>query len=140
MQDRPTREELLTAVQQFLEDDVLPALDGPKKFHARVAANLLAIVQRELESDETQLQAEWQRLDGLLGPAPQPGDRAHLRQALRERTAELVRRIRQGDADRGAWRADVVEHVRQTVEEKLAVTNPKMLERQHRSPSTRRTG
>ena len=39
MQDRPTYAELLAAVRHFLEADVVPRLDGPKKFHARVAAN-----------------------------------------------------------------------------------------------------
>jgi len=39
--------EAKAAVRGFLEDDVVPALDGPKRFHARVAANVLAIVGRE---------------------------------------------------------------------------------------------
>jgi hypothetical protein len=48
MQDRPTREELIDAVRDFLETDVVPALEGTLKFHARVAANVLGIVGREL--------------------------------------------------------------------------------------------
>ena len=54
MQDRPTYSELLEAVQHFLETDVVPALDGPKKFHARVADNVLAIVRRELQAEDVQ--------------------------------------------------------------------------------------
>ena len=127
MQDRPTCSELLQAVQQFLETDVVPALEGPKKFHARVAANVLAIVRRELESEEVQLLSEWSRLDGLLGTVPLPGQRDALREQLRQRTAELAERIRHGDADAGDWRRAVLAHVRQTVVDKLAVANPRQL-------------
>jgi hypothetical protein len=128
VQDRPTYAELLEAVQHFLETDAMPALEGPKKFHARVAANVLAIVRRELESEETQLRAEWKRLCELLGFAEvMPADRAELRRHLRRHTAELCERIRSGDADAGSWRSAVMTHVRQTVEDKLRVVNPKYL-------------
>ena len=127
MQDRPTVSELLAAVQHFLEADAVPALDGPKKFHARVAANVLAIVRRELDGEEAQLRAECRRLDAVLGTAAALGDLVQLRQHVRARTEELCARIRRGDADRGAWRAEVADHVRQTVLEKLRVANPKYL-------------
>jgi hypothetical protein len=128
MQDRPTYAELLEAVQHFLETEVVPALDGPKKFHARVAANVLAIVRRELACEEEQLRAEWRRLNELLQQAePEPLLRDELRQQLRLRTAGLCERIRRGDADTGPWRTAVFEHLRRTVTDKLAVANPKYL-------------
>ena len=128
MQDRPTYSELLEAVQHFLETDVVPALDGPKKFHARVAANVLAIVRRELQSDDAQLRTEWCGLDALLGAAETPPtERDAVRRRLAERTEALCARIRQGDADSGPWRDAVLAHVRQTVTDKLAVANPKYL-------------
>ena len=46
---RPTASELLDAVREFLTDQVMPATSGQLAFHARVAANVLAIVARELE-------------------------------------------------------------------------------------------
>jgi aminoglycoside phosphotransferase (APT) family kinase protein len=46
---RPTASELLDAVREFLTDQVMPATAGQLAFHARVAANALAIVARELE-------------------------------------------------------------------------------------------
>jgi aminoglycoside phosphotransferase (APT) family kinase protein len=52
---RPTASELLDAVRGFLTDQVMPATTGQLAFHARVAANVLGIVARELE----------------LGPLPQ---------------------------------------------------------------------
>jgi len=46
---RPTASELLAAVREYLLTGVLPATSGQLAFHARVAANALAIVARELE-------------------------------------------------------------------------------------------
>ncbi len=46
---RPTASELLDAVREFLTDQVRPATSGQLAFHARVAANALAIVARELD-------------------------------------------------------------------------------------------
>jgi aminoglycoside phosphotransferase (APT) family kinase protein len=46
---RPTASELLEAVREFLTGQVMPASSGQLAFHARVAANVLGIVARELE-------------------------------------------------------------------------------------------
>jgi aminoglycoside phosphotransferase (APT) family kinase protein len=46
---RPTASELLEAVREFLQGKVLPQTSGQLSFHARVAANAVAIVLRELE-------------------------------------------------------------------------------------------
>lgn len=45
---RPTARELLDAVEGFLRDEVTPGTSGRLSFHARVAANVVAIVAREL--------------------------------------------------------------------------------------------
>ena len=127
MQDRPTYDELLAAIESFLEQDVMPNSEGARRFHARVAANTLRIVRRELAGEEEQLAAEWKRLDGLLGAADRPGDRAALKEALRDRNAALCDRIAGGDADSGGFREAVVRHVRRTVRDKLLVTNPAWL-------------
>jgi hypothetical protein len=127
MQDRPTASELLDAVRGFVERDVIPALDGTTKFHARVAANVLAIVARELALEDAHVVAEWQRLDALLDPAPLPADPAQRRIALRDRTEALCARIRDGAADAGPFRDAVLAHLAATVREKLAIANPKLL-------------
>ena len=46
---RPTASELLDAVREYLTRDVMAATAGQLAFHARVAANALSIVARELE-------------------------------------------------------------------------------------------
>jgi hypothetical protein len=127
MQDRPTLAELLDAVRGFLERDAIEALEGTAKFHARVAANVLAIALRELELEPAQLAAEWQRLDALLGSEPAPAELGTLREAVRSRSEALCERIQRGDADGGAFRDAVFSHVRATVREKLAIANPKLL-------------
>jgi ketosteroid isomerase-like protein len=48
---RPTAAELVAAVADFLSDDVRGATDGQVNFHARVAANVLRIVERELDAE-----------------------------------------------------------------------------------------
>jgi len=128
MQDRPSARELLEAVEQFLERDVVSALEGPKQFHARVAANVMRILARELELEPGFLRAEWQRLNELLGGESAVDD-AHLPAAVTRRTRELCERIRRGDADAQPSRSRVLAHVRQTVEEKLAIAKPEMINR-----------
>jgi aminoglycoside phosphotransferase (APT) family kinase protein len=45
---RPTARELLDAVRGYLTQDVMPNTTGQLSFHARVAANMLSMVEREL--------------------------------------------------------------------------------------------
>lgn len=126
MQDRPTALELLAAVRAFLEAEVVPALAGQRRFHARVAANVLGIVARELEGEEESLAEEWQRLAVLLGErGPAPAGTAALRAAVRALTTALVERIRAGEADAGPFAEAVRAHVRWSVVEKLEVASPR---------------
>jgi hypothetical protein len=129
MQDRPTIHELLKAVTYFLDEEAVPNLTGSRQFYGRVAANALRIVMRELEREETQLTAEWERLNQLLPAEEQPKTQAALRDAIRRRTEELCQRIRNGAADTEPYRARVLAHVRESVREKLLVSNPQWIKR-----------
>jgi len=125
MNDQPAAEVLLRAVERFLEEEAVTGLAGPARFHARVAANVVAQVAREIETEEAHLGAEWERLGRLLGDAAaRPAGRAALREGVRARNEALVARIRAGDADRGACRREVLAHLRRTVDDKLAVSRP----------------
>ena len=127
MQDRPDAGELLQAVRAFLEEQVVPALDGTRQFHARVAANVLGIVGRELALGDEALRAEWRRLGALLGEPSSdiPESGGALADAVRERNAALAARIRSGDADAEPLRAEVLAHLRATSAERLAIANPR---------------
>jgi hypothetical protein len=46
----PSGAELAHAVREFLEQEVMPATEGRLSFHARVAANVLGQLERELQS------------------------------------------------------------------------------------------
>jgi hypothetical protein len=128
MQDRPTAVELLNAVREFLEQDVMPGLEGRKRFHALVSANVLAIVARELAGEETMLVAEWERLRNLLATDDAaPARLTELRMAVEMLTHRLCDRIRAGDADAGPFGDAVRAHVRATVVDKLRIANPKYL-------------
>lgn len=115
-QDRPTAPELLAAVRAFLDEEVRPTLEGRLRFHARVAVNALAIVERELTEGGALLAAERRRAAALLGHDDE----------LPALERELAGRIRDGSLD--ATDPRVREHVRSTVREKLQVADPDRLE------------
>ncbi len=50
--DFPTAEQLLSAVRSWISDELSPTLSGAQRFDARVAANMLAMVERELKVGE----------------------------------------------------------------------------------------
>jgi Domain of unknown function (DUF6285) len=107
--DAPTAAQLVEAVREWIERDVMTATDPRTKFHARVAANVLAIVEREFELGAGQAEDHDARL-AQLGMA----DDAELAAAIRERRLD----------DRAdELRALLLE----SVVDKLAVANPKYL-------------
>ena len=104
--DRPTPAELVEAVREFLEGTVMEATEGPVRFHVRVAVNALSIVERELE----------------LGPGHEVAHRARLAELGFASDSELAAAIRSGAVD-DRW-DEVVDAVRASVIDKLAVANP----------------
>ena len=72
MQDRPTPEELLEAVAAFLRDHVMPgpSVSGQVAFHARVAANVLDIVRRQVALAPAAHEREHTALVKLLAADP----------------------------------------------------------------------
>ncbi|MEY2460549.1 MAG: hypothetical protein QOG30_2379 [Acidimicrobiaceae bacterium] len=108
--DRPTSGELVEAVREFLERDVMSATDGRVQFHTRVAVNVLGMVQRELELGPAQAAAHQERLAAL---------------GFTDET-ELAAAIRAGTVDD---RYDEIKSaVAATVRDKLTVANPKNLD------------
>jgi hypothetical protein len=136
MQDRPTAQELIDAVAHFLGTELAPSLHDPRqKFRTLVAANVLSIVARELKLGDELAQAEWHRLNALMGDDA-PGE--DLRAEIDVMTRALCARIRAGQADEGEFHDAVFAHVEQTVMEKLQVANPKFLERVMKETANRR--
>ena len=129
MQDRPTSVELLEAAADFVDRELVPVIEGAKQFQARVVANVMRIVAREIQLEDPSVRREVKALAKLLGhEAPHLHGLDDLRKASAELAGELSKRIRAGDADSGAWRAEVMALVRQSVEDKLRIANPRYVE------------
>jgi len=112
-QDRPHAPELLRAIREFLGNDVLPKLEGRTQFHLKVAINSLAILEREATNGPAADVAELTRLQALLA---RDG-------SLAELNAELARQLRAGTRDETD--TALMAHLRATITDKIAISNPK---------------
>ena len=112
MQDPPTVTELLEATASFLREVAVPQLSGHASFHARVAANALDIVKRELELRPAAQRDEHVRLKALL----------HTDGSLDELNSLLSRRIAAGEVD--LQTPGVAAHLWATTLAKVAIDQP----------------
>ena len=112
LDERPTAAELVTAVADFLDREVLVALDGRLVFHTKVSVNALRIVARELVSGAESDDAELARLRGLTGA---DGD-VH---ALNMLLAERIRSGEIAESDSG-----LREHLVRSVLARIAIDSP----------------
>ena len=107
--DRPSAVELLEAVREWMEKDLMSGIEPRLQFHTRVAMNVLDIVSREIAMGADQLESH----DELLASFGVDSD------------AELSQLIRNGDHD--ASLLEVLERLRPVIEDKVRVANPKYL-------------
>src|ERR1700733_10408002 len=112
MMDQPSIAELVTAVREFLETKAMPELKGHTAFHARVAANALGIVARQLELDGTASAEERKRLAALLDHDG----------SLEDLNRELCLRIRDGEFTLRT--PGLADHLEQTTRDKVAIDQP----------------
>jgi hypothetical protein len=105
----PTTAELVEAVREFLTDEVQPATSDRVAFLARVAANVLAIVERELEQ----------------GPAAAAEQRERLARLGVADDAELAAQIRAGALDDRV--DDVVDVLRASSIARVRIANARWL-------------
>ena len=115
----------MRAIRTFLEQELMPELEGVRRFHVRVSVNALAIVLRELELEGEQRPAQHARLCALLGRAQAaPAEPRALDRAVEALERELCARIRDGFGEDPDARARLLGHLRATAAERLAVSNP----------------
>lgn len=67
VQDRPSAAELLATIGEYLDQDVLPLMQGALRYHTLVAANLVAVLEREVQAGTAPAVRERRALRELLG-------------------------------------------------------------------------
>ena len=112
-QDRPTAPELLESVAEYLFGELRPEVPREQRFKVLVAANVCAVVAREIRAGDEPDEADLALFNELLG---EDVDDAHAA------AAELSRRLRAGDLD------DRIEELTPKLEEhvrrKLEIARP----------------
>lgn len=109
--DLPDPLTLLEAVREFLAEQVEPRLEGQPRWHAKVAAHVLAVAERELR----------------LGPEHAARHRARLERLGFADDAGLADAIRAGRLD--GRLEELTGELRETVADKLAVARPDHIQR-----------
>ncbi len=111
MIEHPKAEELVEAVARWI-DSVRPQLAPRDAFLARVAANALSVVRRELQQGPAAETAAIERLAALLG---RDG-------TLAELNADLCVRLRAGDMD--AATPGLLAALRANITDQIAIDQP----------------
>ena len=110
--DQPSMLELVDAVRAFIEQRAMPELKGHTAFHARVAANALGIVSRELKLGPAAALDERKRLAALLGHEG----------SLEDLNRELCRKIREGAI--GLESTELKKHLDITTRDTVVIDQP----------------
>ncbi len=112
-QDRPDAAELLEAVAEYLFAELRPEVPREQRFRVLVAANVCAVVARELQAGDEPVQEDLALFERLLGE-PQ--------ESAREAAAALAERLRSGELDNRA--EELVPELAAHVKRKLEVARP----------------
>ncbi len=122
MQQPPTAAELLATVMEVLGDEVVPALSGPVQHNARVAANLVAIVERELRLGADAASREHAAIAALLDEFGGEGTNGDLDLATLRGT--LASELRSGMADDEVTNERVWRTLMAAVRDDLTIAKP----------------
>ena len=112
MLDQPRGRDILAAVSKLLRETLMPQLPANAAFQARVAANAIDLVAREITLGEAAEREALARLQALLG---RDG-------SLSELETELSGRIRRGELD--LQNPGLAEHLWQTTLDKMKIDQP----------------
>lgn len=129
MNDLPHAADLLKTAREAVTAEILPALPEALRYTGLMVANAIAIAERELAAGDAAARAECERLQELSSERFEPLAADTLTDALARYNRLLAGDIRAGRFD-GKERGALLEHLRRTTEEKLAVSNPKALQGQ----------
>ena len=113
MQDRPTAPELLESVAEYLFGELRPEVPREQRFKVLVAANVCAVVAREIRAGEEPDEADLALFSELLGEEVSDA---------RAAAAELSRRLRKGELDDRI--EELAPRLEQHVRRKLDIARP----------------
>jgi hypothetical protein len=113
MQDRPTADELLDSVAEYLFAELRPEVPPEHRFKVLVAANVCAVVAREMRAGEEPDRRDLELFSELLGERV---DDVHAA------AAELSRRLRSGELD--ARIDELAPRLEEHVRRKLEISRP----------------
>lgn len=112
MNNPPSKEELITSVIEFIENDIIDELVGQKRFHAHVAKNSLQIILRQLKLEEKNNRFEKNRLKEIL----------KIDKDLNELNKILCQKIDTEEININD--NDLIDHLFKTTMEKLSIDQP----------------
>ena len=112
MNNPPSKEELITSVIEFIENDIIDELVGQKRFHAHVAKNSLQIILRQLKLEEKNNRFEKKRLKEIL----------KIDKDLNELNKILCQKIDTEEININD--NDLIDHLFKTTMEKLSIDQP----------------
>jgi hypothetical protein len=118
-QDSPDAAELLDAVAEYLFGELRPEVPREQRFKVLVAANVCAVVAREIRAGEGPTREDLALFRELLGESGEPpGDPQALSRETRDAAAEFARRLRAGELDDrlDELAPKLAEHVRRKLE------------------------
>jgi Domain of unknown function (DUF6285) len=122
-QDRPTAPELLDAVAEYLFGELRPEVSREQRFKVLVAANVCAVVAREIRAGEGPTREDLALFRDLLGQGGAlPDDPEALAAETRAAAEELARRLRAGELDDRL--DDLVPKLAEHVRRKLGIARP----------------
>ncbi|HSG88190.1 MAG TPA: DUF6285 domain-containing protein [Pseudomonadales bacterium] len=123
MQDRPHAIEILQVLGDFLEDQLLPELDGPLRYRTLVALNLTRILQRESRLGTAYLLRERDRLCRVLDLGSEDLLPGSLQDQVEDLNQQLVTELEDADVspefEAAAWEALFM-----VTKEKLDIVRP----------------
>ena len=112
MNNPPSKEELITSVIEFIENDIIDELVGQKRFHAHVAKNSLQIILRQLKLEDKNNRFEKNRLKEIL----------KIDKDLNELNKILCQKIDTEEININD--NDLIDHLFKTTLEKLSIDQP----------------
>ena len=113
MQDRPTAPELLDSVAEYLFGELRPEVPREQRFKVLVAANVCAVVAREIRAGEDPDGKDLELFNELLGEEQSDA---------RAAAAELSRRLRAGELDDRI--DELAPRLEEHVRRKLSIARP----------------